>query len=351
MAGTEWLRRALFLAPLLSVALACSSSDRSFDNGETQTLGDASTPKPDATIQACTGTSLGASHRPLDLFILLDRSLSMDGAPWDAARGALEDFFANPQVSDVQAALNYFPNDGDTNVSTCVLDFYRQFAVGLGPLPAHAPELAASLDRTNGKGNGTPTAAALRGALETAVDYKRTHADRTVALVLVSDGVPTTCTPDPSVLAAMAQSANTEYGTLTFAIGIGIEPVGLMNNIAKAGGTGQALNVNNPSELTVQLRRAQANAVGCEFVIPKTAPGGGVVDPSLVNVVVTDGDVPRNLPKTGERATCANREGWYYDNPTTPTTVRLCPASCDLLVAGKEPKIDVTFGCQTEGPR
>lgn len=349
MARIDWLRRALVVVPLLGLTPACTSSDRSFDEGSSQNLGDGGAPKTDASVRACAGTSLGASHRPLDLFILVDRSYSMNGTPWDAARGALKEFFTNPQVSDVQAALNYFPNDGDAE--RCIIDFYEQFAVGLGPLPAHAPELAASLDRTNGKGNGTPTATALHGALQTAVDYKRTHADRTVAVVLVSDGVPTTCTPDTSALVEMARSANTEYETLTFAIGIGVAPVGLMNDIARAGGTNQALNVDDPSMIADRLRRAQANAVGCEFVIPKEAPGGGVVDPSLVNVVATGDDGPNNLDKTNERATCENREGWYYDDPSRPTTIRLCPASCDLLTTGKKPKIDVTFGCQTEGPR
>lgn len=350
MAADDWLRRMLVFAPLVSLAAACSSSDRSFDGDDGKVLAEAGAPAPDADIQACTGTSLGTTHRPLDLFIMVDRSYSMVGPRWESARNALERFFTGGQVSDVQAALNYFPNFGD-NPDKCMLSLYQHFAVDLGPLPAHAPELAASLDRTDGTGDGTPTAFALRGALDTAVAHKREHADRTVAVVLVSDGEPTTCLSDPAELSLMAQSANLEYGTLTFAIGVGGAPASLMDDIAKAGGTYRALSVDDPALLGEQLRRAQADAVGCEFVIPKTAPGGGVVDPTLINVAFGDAYGSRNVTKTSDRTTCANREGWYYDDPRSPTTVRLCPASCDLLVSSKDPKIDVEFGCKTEGPR
>lgn len=101
-------------AALFAVAtLACSSTTRSFDGPEGRSLdtdgGAPSHPDLRDGAAACTGVALGTGHRPLDLFIMLDRSGSMKGAPWEQARSALNDFFANPPSGDLAAALNYFP--------------------------------------------------------------------------------------------------------------------------------------------------------------------------------------------------------------------------------------------------
>jgi len=89
--------------------------------------------------------------------------------------------------------------------------------------------------------------------------------------------------------------------------------------------------------------------VACELPIP--ASDAGTVDPSQVNVQVTDGTkAPLTVPRvTGEPA-CAGLDGWYYDAPTTPTKVFLCPKSCEGAQSKggtKVPKIEVLFGCDT----
>ena len=89
--------------------------------------------------------------------------------------------------------------------------------------------------------------------------------------------------------------------------------------------------------------------VACELDIPSA--DAGTVDPSLVNVRVTDGVKPAlNVPRvTGEPA-CQGLDGWYYDAPTTPTKVILCPKSCEGAQSHggtKLPKVEVLFGCAT----
>jgi len=94
-----------------------------------------------------------------------------------------------------------------------------------------------------------------------------------------------------------------------------------------------------------------ANAkVACELPIP--VPDGGLLDAGLVNVAVTGGTgVQKTLPRVASAEACGAAEGWYYDLPTSPTKVLLCPTSCESAQSpapgSKPPKIDVLFGCQT----
>lgn len=340
--------RALPVSLSFAVALtACGSSRGGFDQEPDGGAfrGDAGAVKPDAVAPAaCTAVSLGARYRPLDLFITQDISGSMAGIPWKQCKTALETFFTNPPSSDVAVALTYFPNG-----AACDRNAYRLFSVGIGPLPARAPELTASLERTEPSG-GTPTGVALDGALQTATEYKRAHPDHQVAVVVVSDGMPNLCTDD-TVLTQLPRVALTEYGTLTFAIGIGTEPGAVMDGIAAAGGTDHALSVSNPSEIDARLREAQVQAVACEILIPATAPDGRAISPDLVNLVITDKLGSRTVREVDRLATCGNREGWYYDDPKAPKSIHLCPASCDLVKARRESKADVQLGCKTLGPR
>ena len=46
----------------------------------------------------------------------------------------------------------------------------------------------------------------------------------------------------------------------------------------------------------------------------------------------------------GDPANCGSEGGWYYDNPSAPTLIKLCDATCDLLSGGS---VQVEFGCDT----
>lgn len=90
--------------------------------------------------------------------------------------------------------------------------------------------------------------------------------------------------------------------------------------------------------------------VACELPIP--AADAGTVDPSLVNVQVTDGSkAPATVPKVKDESQCAGADGWYYDAPASPTKVFLCPKSCEGAqskgVGTKLPKVEVLFGCES----
>ncbi|MEM1031830.1 MAG: hypothetical protein AAGN82_15885 [Myxococcota bacterium] len=89
--------------------------------------------------------------------------------------------------------------------------------------------------------------------------------------------------------------------------------------------------------------------IPCEFEIPEP-PMGETLDPSKVNVVFTDGNGNEtNILQVPNQASCnPNDGGWYYDVPSAPNRVLLCPASCTGVQADPMGKVDVLFGCETQ---
>ncbi len=90
--------------------------------------------------------------------------------------------------------------------------------------------------------------------------------------------------------------------------------------------------------------------VACELPLP--VPDGGVLDPTLVNVRVTDGlKPPLTVPNVANQAACGLAEGWYYEAATPPTKVFLCPVSCENAQSRGPgvniPKVEVLLGCKT----
>ncbi len=93
----------------------------------------------------------------------------------------------------------------------------------------------------------------------------------------------------------------------------------------------------------------KTSKLSCEFAIP--TPPVGQLDPNQVNVALVSSGVSTYLPGVGSAAGCGMDGGWYYDNPTAPTKLILCQASCDAAQAmigpGKPGSIEVLFGCET----
>ncbi|MFC1642376.1 hypothetical protein ACFL5O_06780 [Myxococcota bacterium] len=52
-------------------------------------------------------------------------------------------------------------------------------------------------------------------------------------------------------------------------------------------------------------------------------------------------------PAGSEHATHCNAE-WYYDNPTSPTKVGLCPITCATVRADQAAKLSLELGCPTQ---
>lgn len=87
----------------------------------------------------------------------------------------------------------------------------------------------------------------------------------------------------------------------------------------------------------------------CQWDIPEP-PAGETLDPAKVNVEFTDGSgnstTIYNVPN--EAGCDPSLGGWYYNDNADPTTIILCPASCDLVSPDPEGRIDILFGCATK---
>lgn len=90
--------------------------------------------------------------------------------------------------------------------------------------------------------------------------------------------------------------------------------------------------------------------LACEWTIP--SPGAGkTLDPYKVNVDFVDqaSGQPETIYHVGDASKCdANLGGWYYNDNNAPTSVKLCPKSCNQVSgAAAGSKIKVVFGCAT----
>jgi hypothetical protein len=92
-----------------------------------------------------------------------------------------------------------------------------------------------------------------------------------------------------------------------------------------------------------------SSQLSCEYPIPPP-PDGETLDPTEVNVRFTpsEGAEPIDIPYVeGGLEACGPAGGWTYDDPANPTTILVCPASCEALQASVGGRVDVVFGCET----
>lgn len=333
--------------------------------------------------KVCKAESHEGKRVPLDMYFVVDSSLSMDetivgGATrWDAVSGALIDFLDAPNNADVALGLGYFPvvpagtcQMGDPDclciltfcfklsfeLASCAVDDYSTPTVPLA-LPPNAAPLIGDLQAHQLNG-GTPTRPALEGAVKYVSSWAATHPDRKSVIVLATDGEPTGCVPNTAqdVAAVAAGALASSAAIQTFVIGVG-SSLQSLNLIAQAGGTQQAYLVedtNAASAFAQALEQIRGVASPCDFLIPSDS-AQGKVDPSRVNVNFTPAgsSMPTLITQTadGSAATCGPQGGWHYDNPSAPQAIKLCPASCQLVNSGDVQvsggSVQVEFGCET----
>lgn len=90
--------------------------------------------------------------------------------------------------------------------------------------------------------------------------------------------------------------------------------------------------------------------IPCEFEIPDP-PEGESFDRNRVNVDYTPGEggTRERLPFVEDGASCPpSGDGWYYDDPASPTRILLCPHSCSRTSADTSGRVDIALGCQTQ---
>ena len=334
-----------------------------------------------------------ADQVPLDLFIMLDQSGSMSdsvaggGTKWQSVTSALDTFVQQPGLDGVSVGLQYFgvpPGGGTCSVLACNTDAdcgasacgpcvsnlclgyfgsasdsctasdYATPAVEIAPLPGVASQITTSISM-HSPTTGTPTSAALQGAIDHAKAWSTAHAGDAVVAVFATDGDPSECDTDLGHINAIAAAgANAMPKILTFVIGVG-SSLSALNGIAAAGGTMQAFLVDTGGNVNQQfldaMNQIRHSALGCVYQIPAPS-SGGTPDYMEVNVVYTpSGGSPETFPYVGSQANCpASGNGWYYNDANNPTQIILCTSTCGVVQADSMGEVDITLGCQTQIP-
>jgi hypothetical protein len=372
---------------ILVIIAACGPGNRN-GNGDDDGHADGNTGGGDAA--ACATSIVKADKIPLDLYIMLDQSSSMTdtvsggGTKWSTVTSALDTFVQQPGLDGVSVGIQYFgvPTGGATcSAITCTVDTdcgaaacgpctsgiclgfftsagdsctasdYATPAVEIAALPGAAGALVSSIGM-HSPTTGTPTSAALQGAVDHAKTWATAHAGDAVVAVLATDGDPSGCDeslPDIDAIAAAAFAGTPSI--LTFVIGVG-PSLSSLNGIAAAGGTTQAFLVDTGGNVNQQFLDAmnaiRHAALGCQYLIPTPTTG----DPNFdeVNVVYQPGGggASQTFPNVPSQAQCpATGDGWYYNNPANPTQIILCPSTCTHVEGDMTGEVDVTLGCST----
>jgi hypothetical protein len=223
--------------------------------------------------------------------------------------------------------------------------------VAIAPLPGVAGALIASIDK-HGPTGGTPTSAALQGAIDHAKGWSTQNPNHVVIDVLATDGEPSGCDTDLNHINAIAAAgASGTPKILTFVIGVGSSLTAL-NGIAAAGGTGQALIVDTNQNVNQQfldaLNKIRGAVLSCSYIIP--TPTMGTPNFNSVNVQYSPGGggAPMVLPKVKDKASCPGAgNAWFYDDNAAPKQILLCDATCTTVSADTKGQIDILLGCAT----
>ncbi|HKQ69913.1 MAG TPA: vWA domain-containing protein [Polyangiaceae bacterium] len=322
---------------------------------------------------ACAAQAQDSTAIPVDIFIMLDKSGSMqcdatddgcssvpDNTPvppnnrWVAVSAAINAFVSSPTSAGIGVGIGFFGQGSGRGISCNAADYARP-AVAIAPLPGNAKAISDAIAGQMPAG-GTPTVPALTGAITYARTYTATTTGRSAAVVLVTDGIPQGCQgnniPAASALATAAFLGMPAPQIKTYVVGLGATQS--LNEIALAG-SGNATPYfpatgNVAAQLTAALKQI-SGAITCDYTIPKN--GGKALDFGQVNVEVKVGanGMTQFVGKVADLAACGAPGGWFYDNNTAPSKITLCPASCDPLKAAEGSSLKVLIGCATQpGP-
>jgi len=328
---------------------------------------------PDA---ACGIGTAEASLKPVSLLIMFDRSSSMAHKDtidpvtglnrWQTASAALKGFLSEPSNDGLGVALRFFPHDAPLagcmsqvcDVAACAQPLVEVGKLSAQPAPADVQEqaLLSAIDAatpTSPMPGGTPTGAALDGAVRWAKSRQAAHPEERTAILLVTDGQPEGCEERVAYLQGylsdgLSAGVKTYFVGLTDLNGENLHQAN-MDKFAVAGGTERAYFIKDgpsaTSDLLATLSSVRGKAIDCDFPLPEES-SSQPVDPKLVNVTYTSGsDTDTDFTKVLDPADCESSSSWYYDDEAHPQRVLLCPSACGLVSSDPKAHFRILLGC------
>lgn len=376
---------------------ASNASSASF--GDAGLIPYASSPAPDAGFvdaqaPSCGESTVSAMPRKVNVLLLVDKSGSMSDKPsgfssskWTALKAAMMTALGNVE-NDIAFGLVLFPysDNAATPVDMSCTDNCCQTtpapAIEVAVGTSSVPKILATLDATS-PGGGTPTAAALKVAL----DYFQSGAgaklegDRYV--LLATDGGPD-CNAQ---LSCDANQCTTNLdGACPAAAGNCCDPMfggsaaksRCLDDVATRGQI-DALRVAGVKTLVVGIPGTEAYVTSLDsFAQAGAAPNpagspsyfavsaaGGVDGLSSVLSAVTKGLVTTcrlqleskppdpqklNVSVDGVLVPQSGPNGWLLDTSTSPATIVLQGSTCQSVEANGANSVQVVYGCPTIEP-
>lgn len=325
----------------------------------------------------CGGTILEGKRLAASLLFVIDYSWSMCQDPsktgvdcanpaslskWSAlvsAFGASVDALPN----DTNVGLVYYP---DNATGTAASDLCRVRTTPHVPLALLSqPGQRDALKKLppqlldSSPVNQTPTAEAAASMVSFLAGQSDADVPGVRFLVLITDGKATCGNTAQALSQALSKGVASPIPVRTFVVGVPgsqgfrseLSAAAVAGGTAPQGCSPQGPNYchfdttayTDPKELaaklgeTLEAIRGKA-AVTCDYKMPDPTQVG------FVNVAWQDGGGPANSVLYD--ANCA-AQGWHYDDPTKPTRIVLCPATCDAVNAGANPKLSIEIGCPT----
>jgi hypothetical protein len=260
-------------------------------------------------------------------------------------------FFEDEASAGISASLTFFPADDDK----CEAASYLEPDVAMTALPSvdFGDAIAAIEPMTSSDWRGgTPTLAVVQGSFDYLDELVTSEPDASHALVLVTDGYPQDCDDDDiASVAAVVEDARSRFPT--YVIGVknpdgGPDTVSDLDDLAVSGGTESAIFIDtgDPAKtsaaLAAAIARIRERSIACDARIP-AAPGNSAFDPNKVNVSM---NLDGQTSALGYDQSC-EEAGWRYDDVDAPSSIVLCPATCEVVQKNTTAKLDVEFGCDT----
>jgi hypothetical protein len=309
----------------------------------------------------CSADFAATELRPVHLAFAFDVSGSMGkldkpyhdpALKWRPVVAATRAFFEDPRSTGISASLSFFPAES----KKCEAATYATPDVPMTELPSDAfGEAIAVIDPDNGaewRGN-TPTLAVVQGNTQYLLEQIDATPGATHALVLVTDGTPNGC-DDDSIESVEAAIEDVADSFPTYVIGVrnpegkgGPDEVSSLEGLAVAGGTEAAIFIDTgdpdqtAEDLTAAIDRIRQSSITCDATIPP-APAGTRFDPALVNVSTEVGGKGADLTYD---PTCEAESAWRFDDADDPSSIVLCPSTCDAVQGDSTAKLSVGFGC------
>jgi hypothetical protein len=366
-----------------------SSSGGSQGSGASSGTSSTILPETAETLRkkACAARTGEAEVLPTVLQLVVDSSFSMNDRPrnsnetkWDITSDALETAI-DGLPSTTAVGMLFYPNrstqagrpeDEPRDIRECVnVDAMIPIETLAEDGSAHRRELARAIEDAGPNGS-TPTHDAYRYAYQNGMLASDLTGNR--FMLLITDGAPTfalQCTggggpndPQPTQPIIDDIRAAREEGVRTFIIGSpgsesvnGVDVRAWLAEAAVRGGTARSgCSLNGPDYCHIDLSqnadfagalnaafaRILGQIISCSFELPDPPPGE-VLNTEQINVIYSSGSGgTETLLGRNEDPNCT--EGWQLDDSNKLT---LCPATCDLVKANPQARIELLFGCDT----